>query len=103
MKNIKQSLLDFLKFRSYTPKSIKCARIIVDNTRKIDLKVNYTEKELNTFMRKLDFNVSELNIEVIRAYIWMDNGHFIEIQHDSFDIGRWKLVIIPQIPQDLIA
>lgn len=103
MKNIKNSLLDFLKFRSYTPKSIKCAMIIVDNYHRINLKVNYTETELNNFLRKLDFDVIELNIEVIRAYIWMEDGKFVEIEHDQSDTGRWKLVIIPQIPMDLIG
>lgn len=101
MKNIKQSLLDFLAFWNYTPKSIKCARIIVHNTRRIELKVNYTNDQLDDFLAELDFNI-ELNIEVIRAYIWMIDGTFAEVDQ-GIDIAQWKHIYIPKIPNDLIA
>ena len=74
MVNIKNSLLDFLKFNDFTLKSIACARAIVHNIGVIDLKVNYTDEELNNFLHELDFDVVHLDLEVIRAYIWMDNG-----------------------------
>ena len=103
MINIKESLLDYLKFQDCPLKSITCARVIVHNIGVIDLKVKYTDKELNDFLNELDFDVVRLDLEVIRAYIWMDNGGLLEIDYsDPFDNnGQWALRTIPPIPQDL--
>lgn len=104
MKNIKNTILKFLTKWGYNPQTaLKCAKLTINNSYEVNLKVNYTQEDLNQFLHDLDFEI-DLDIEHVRGYLWLGNEKVAELDYyTSLDFAEWRHIFIPQIPADLIG
>lgn len=104
MTNIKSTILKFLAKWGYNNQtSLKCAKLTINNSEEVQLKVNHTQEELNKFLHELDFEI-ELDIEHVRGYLWMDNGKVAELDYyTNLDFAEWRHIYIPTIPEELFG
>lgn len=86
--------------------AIKCAIIIISVPHcKIDrfyeLKIGYTDEELNEFMNSLDIEYIYSNGQVLHGAVWFENGNWLERIFDDDFYEYWELREFPEIPNFL--
>ena len=103
MINAKEELINLLEKYDYKLR-IKAAEIRCENlvsTKYIDLKVQYSDREMKTFLKELDFeyydNHGDQNIFGI---IWLIDGSWFE-RNEIKGVEMWVLKESPQIPERL--
>jgi hypothetical protein len=109
MINAKEELIASLEKYDYKLK-IKAAEIRCENlvsTKYIDLKVEYSDKEMKAFLKELDFEYYDDNgNQNIFGIIWLIDGLWFErkgIIRTWYEetVEMWVLKGIPQIPERL--
>ncbi len=110
MKNAKKELTNSLNIND-----VKCAKILYyadgvvdiddeDNevTKEINLNINYTNDEFETFLNSLDFEYdNSYGIQYLFGNIWLkdDTTWFSRCEYDGLE--WWKYNKIPEIPNEL--
>jgi len=107
MENIKEELLDTLE--SWTPKpEIKCAYIDLvkslyskdlDSNKEVRLKVDYSEKEYESFLNDLDLEFDNDNYV---GRVFLQDGSWLE-RSEVNDEYHWQRRFAPKIPEFLLS
>ena len=91
--------------------NILCAEIDIDIlneniTKKLELKIGFTEEDLGILLKELDFNYIFASYPQVEGTIWMKDGSWYEstCEENVFAYGfseDWTHIVCPQIPSKL--
>lgn len=101
--NAKKELLQRLKDKS----KVKCAYINTNNyygkNHPIILKVNYTDKEYEAFLMRLDFNYNNNTGSIyVDGIVWLEDKTWFSRDLNIFETEVWKHNILPDIPSECL-
>ena len=81
--------------------NIICAYINHHDKGKFNLKVNHTDKELESFLQEIDFKYDDgYGEQELFGTIWLKNGDWIE-REDYDGSEYWVYKYVPNIPKKL--